>query len=325
MTTSLASPLDHFNRFAEKQRIEEQFTEDIRRVIHGGHAGSDNAARGFAGSASRGDSAGAASRGRGMRARSPGLAAGAALALTGGLGSSGTGGGTAAVGGADAQSAAADSHSIARKVKEHARGSGCPWDDHSAFMRRGDASPMGRTPEEPSRLLQPLMPKQQRDAFQDARSVGRRNRDDQQKIGAAAPFDAPEKAFPLSTYSAASHAVSASCGAGVVPGGCGGAPAADHSQAYADMRREAISNKARMAGTDNLLAGNYLQTEGRTSVPVGRSSRPPQPERLLPQAMLKVQMDGLGAVSAEQAACLNARIMNEACRDRNTSVRLQLG
>jgi len=190
-------------------------------------------------------------------------------------------------------------------------------------MRRGAASSIAHVPEEPSRLLQPLTPKQQRDAFEDARSVGRRNRDDQQKIGAAAPFDAPERTFPSSSYSAASAAVSANCGAGVVLGG--GAPATAHVQAYADMRREAMSNKARMAGAEDLLAGGYLQSEGRMSMPVGRSSRPPQPEKLLPQAMLKVQMDGLGPISAEQAACLNARVMNEACRDRNTHVRLQLG
>lgn len=211
-------------------------------------------------------------------------------------------------------------------MKEQARGSGCPWDDHSAFMRRSASMDCPllaarAASAEPSRLLRPLTPSEQREAYEQARSGGRRIRDEQTKIGAAAPWDAPERALPLSTYGAASQAV-ASRGAGGSENG--GGEVDHHAQEWADQRREAVVNKARMAGNRNILAGNYLMGEGRAP-PVGRSSRPPMPEKLLPQAMLKVQMDGLDSISAGQAACLNARVMFEACRDKSVHARLELG
>lgn len=287
---STVTPLEHFNRFCQKQQAEAQFCEDIRHVINGG-----GSLGGY------GDDVGVAGRQRGMRARSPGLAAGAALAL-----------GCGAAPGGQVRLPHQEASDIARQLKERSRGSGCPFDDHSAFSRQGAASPWSSTVEEPSRLLQPSAPSQQREAFEASRSVGRRNRDAQTKIGSTAPWDAPETSIPMSSYTAAAR------GAFIEE-----APAAPAG--YSEARREAATNRSRMAGSDGIISGGYLQGDGR-GAPVGRSTRPPpQPAGLLPQAMLKAQMDNLGPVSKDRAAYLNSKVMSEACRERNTSVRFQLG
>merc|ERR1719203_995533 len=65
----------------------------------------------------------------------------------------------------------------ARGVRARSRGSGCPFDDHGAFVRRDEGSLAAV--EEPSRLLPAAAPTEQREAFQQARSVGKRNREQQ--------------------------------------------------------------------------------------------------------------------------------------------------
>mmetsp|Transcript_47426 Transcript_47426/g.135985 ORF Transcript_47426/g.135985 Transcript_47426/m.135985 type:complete len:284 (+) Transcript_47426:97-948(+) len=281
---SMASPLDHFNRFNQKQQHEASFSEDIRNVITGGYG------------MSRGDNVGVI-RQRGVRARSPGLAAGAALTLGGGGGSTG-------------QLPCAEANEVAKQNKERSRGNSCPFDDHSAFARREANAPPWAREEEPSRIMKPPSPKEGRQAYEASRNEGKRFRDSQQKVGSVAPWDAPETAVPVSSYAVASQGVASTS-----------APAAS-----VEARREASTNRSRMKGADDLITGGYLLGESRVAAPVGRSGRPPAaPDRMLPQAMLKAQMDGLGPVSQDRAAYLNAKVMNEACRERNTNARLHLG
>lgn len=298
----LATPLDHFQRFAKKQEIEAQFSEDIRHVIQGGYG---------SGTSSRGDGVGCVGR-RGVRAHSPGLAAGAALAL-----------GATRHPGPEQPLACGSAPERAWGVqrKEQSR---CPFDDHSAFMR-SSASGLGSGGGEDALTLKPPTPtqQQQREAYEASKTVGKKNRDLQTRVFAAAPFDTPESALPSSTYRSSSEAAAASHGA---PGiSASGGAVLDQMQTYSDSRREAASNRSRMTGTDGLLAGNYLLGEGRTAVPIGRSSKPPQREKLLPQAMFKAQMDGLGRPSDDRTAYLNAKVLSEACRDRNQGSLLQFG
>lgn len=274
---SFPTPLDHFNRYNAKQELDAQFTEDIRRVIGG---------QGGTGSKPRGDDVG---RARGVRARSPGLAAGAALSLGAPVNSS---------------SACAEAYNFARQMKERAMGTGCPFDDHAAFVSR-EGPPAAHAHETVSSLV---TPSEMRQAFDSAHSVGRRNRESQQKIGSAAPFDAPERSMPASSYRAAAEEATS------------GEPSA-----FADLKREAVQNRNRMAGQSDLISGGYLNGESKVSPPVGRSHGPPQVEKPLPQAILKAQMDNMGTLSQGQAAFLNAKVMSEAFRERNTRGRIQFG
>jgi len=317
----IATPLDHFQRFQQKDEIKAQFSEDIRHVINGGYG---------KGSSARGDSVGTRSSRAGVRNHSPGLAAGAALAL-----------------GSTARQPSQDAYNAAREIKERARGQGCPWDDHSAFRREGSTGSLGfgagLGSEEPrgrggtaarggtpTRSMTPSRrPPNLQEAYDAAgaaaRSLGKQNRDQQTRIFSAAPFDAPEAAMPSSTYAAASEALVAGPRGGktVLPSGRTvpeGAP--DQMHSYTDAKREAVSNRTRMAGMDGLISGNYLLGEGKTAIPVGRSGKPPPVGGLMPQAQLKAQLDGLGRPSEERAAYLNAQVMSEACRERNTAPRM---
>jgi len=336
MAAFVSSPLDHFNRFQQKDDLKAQFSEDIRHVMHGGYG---------QGPSTRGDGIVGMSRARAAaRNHSPGLAAGAALAL-----------------GSTSRTSSQDPHSAARGFKERARGHACPFDDHSAFRREGSCGSLGLDAAELARgsrgagarsMTPSRRPPPMEDAYAAgaaARNLGRQNREQQTRIFSSAPFDAPEVALPTSTYAAAASDSLAACGGGgcgagggarsgatpgATPSGAcartllgragGAAPAGAPEQlpCYSDARREAAGHKARMQhGVDGLIAGNYLQGEGRTGAPVGRSGKPPllAGGELLPQAKMKAQMDGLGRPSEERAAYLNAQVMGEAASLRNNS------
>eukprot|EP00929_Paragymnodinium_shiwhaense_P117798 TRINITY_DN8902_c0_g1_i8.p1 TRINITY_DN8902_c0_g1~~TRINITY_DN8902_c0_g1_i8.p1 ORF type:complete len:221 (+),score=37.82 TRINITY_DN8902_c0_g1_i8:50-712(+) len=190
---------------------------------------------------------------------------------------------------------------------------------------------------------------QAKHAFQVMNSVGKQNRDIQQKIGAPAPFDAPETSWPA----VSSSAEAAACGfvgqgrsSGSRPSsGCGrnsSAAAADTQreggtspvqhpvgmQNYAEAQAEAVRNKARMRGSQDLFSG-YLTAD--TQPPGMRARRhgslpPPRPgqnqvnpEALLPQAQMKVAFEGGTAkgISADKIEYLNSKVLAESNRDRN--------
>lgn len=301
MPGSLASPLDHFEKFQQKADIQAQFSEDMRHVMTG-----------LTGSSSRGDGIGTRNM-RGMRtmSHSPGLGAAAALAL----------GSTARFPSVDSK----DPSTIAREVRDRGRGQSCPFDDHSAFRREGSTHSLGlgetargRTA---GRTASPLAQRQQREAYEASKSEGKQIRDRGTRVFGNSPFDAPEKALPLSSYAAAAEAVAAgTTGMKTMLPGERKPPVGAPTQRpdYSEAKHAAVENRQRMAGTNGLLAGNYLTGESRTSVPVGKSGKPPPAGGLLPQAMLKAQMDKL-PVNQERAAFLNAKVMSEACRSRNSN------
>lgn len=314
------TPLDFLQKMEKRDDMKAQFSEDIRDCFKGGYG---------KGSSSQGDGVGTrTTRSRGVRNHSPGLAAAASLAM-----------------GSTARANSEDPRSIARQNKEKARGQGCPFDDHNAFRSEtggGVYDPIvgGPNAEEPRGHMgtarsgggaRSLTPSRSHEAFALARNAGKQNRDQQNKIFSAAPWDAPERAWAPSSYAAASEGIVAAA-AGTAPGQTlangktllptgrtvpVGAPEQSHN--YTDAKREAASNRTRMAGQNGIIAGSYLLTEGKTAVPVGRSGKPPPAGGLLPQAMLKAQMDGLGAPSQDRAAFLNAQVMSEACRARNNN------
>mmetsp|Transcript_24275 Transcript_24275/g.44570 ORF Transcript_24275/g.44570 Transcript_24275/m.44570 type:complete len:259 (-) Transcript_24275:74-850(-) len=144
-------PLEVYGRYVQRQQHEDQFSEDVRKVIHSGAGSSGRAAAG-------------------QRASSPGLRAGAALALGGGQ--------TAAEVHADARAARAQAVDYARRRE-------CPFDDHSAFQAGGSLPPKNPSREPTDAWAS---------AGQASRVSGRYIRDIQQKIGAGAPFDASENA-----------------------------------------------------------------------------------------------------------------------------------
>lgn len=262
-TFNPSDPVALLGRFMDRQQRSDQFTEDIRKVIHGNPV-AQNAA---------------------IRARSPGLAAGAALAL-------------GACNAAEAQAAAADSRAACRKAVERSRGSLCPFDDHSAFGV--SAAPAQRAP------LVAL--NDARQAHYQAQEMRRYNRDIQQKVGAGAPFDAPESCVPAVGSTAEAQR-------GAVLG------VSQSIAAVSDARQEALRNKTRMRGAQDLISGNYLQSDSGRQ-PVGRKDAtgfPPRPPDLLPQAQMKLQYDGgsIANLSANRAEYLNARVLAESNQFRN--------
>jgi len=266
-TYNPSDPVALLGRFMDRQQRSEQFTEDIRKVIHGNPL------------------APAA-----IRARSPGLAAGAALAL----------GGCSA---AEAQAASADARAACRKAVERSRGSSCPFDDHSAF----GASPADMRSAPGVRAPLAAL-NDARQAHQQAQEMRRYNRDIQQKVGAGAPFDAPEACVPAVGSTAEAQR-------GAVLG------VSQSVAAVNDSRLEAIRNKNRMRGAQDLISGNYLQSDSGRQ-PVGRKDAgglPPRPPDLLPQAQMKLQYDGgsIASLSAQRAEYLNARVLAESNQFRN--------
>lgn len=259
----------HLGRFMDKQRRAEQFSEDMRTVMYGGYGGY--------GSASSAPDLGRRTPGGLVRSRSPGLAAGAALALS--------------------AAAAEDARQACRQAAQHARGSGCPFDDHRAFGVPAE-------PERP-RYAPPLAPDEARAAHQQARQMGKQNRELQQRVGAGAPWDAPERGTAVSSAAAAQRAVFA------------------QPSSFAEQQQEALRNKSRMQGAEGLIAGGYLLGDTAQR----NSSLPPRPsEGLLPQAQMKVQYDGgsLAGLTRERAAYLNSKVLAESNRERNEFNALQL-
>lgn len=286
-------PTAVLGRYLDRQKREDQFSEDIRKVVHGGGqaGGSTSSGRG-----ARSNSAGGAGR-----TRSPGLAAGAALAL----------------GGGNAAEVHAEAHTQRQQAVEYARRRECPFDDHTAF----GAGASDR--EKPQRLGSPLVSDEGAAAHQAAHTLGQHNRDMHQKIGAGAPFDAPELSLPKSSSNAASS------------------ESVWRTESFAEAQAQAAANKSRMKGAQDLIAGNYWGVE-RTMArrsgslpprgPMAASGTPPAQEwqaaraSLLPQAAVKLQYDGGNASTLRmgRAEYLNSQVLAESNRDRNRGG-IQLG
>mmetsp|Transcript_22386 Transcript_22386/g.40330 ORF Transcript_22386/g.40330 Transcript_22386/m.40330 type:complete len:274 (-) Transcript_22386:86-907(-) len=266
----MQDPVAYFAQHMQKQQRAEQFTEDIRKVIHAGQGTSS-----------------------GSRTSSPGLKAGAALAL-GGYGSGNSG--------QALSQAHAEARAAARQVAERSRNASCPFDDHRAF----GANPLEDMAPKP-RHTPPLAP-EARFAQQEANSMGRQNRDLAQKFGAGAPFDAPERGAVPSYGSGAGAYQQAAVAA---------APVA--SVAYNEAAAEATRFRKRMQqGSQDLISGNYLL--GDSSAANKRNqSLPPAGKMLLPEAQMKLQYDGgsVRQLTHQRAEYLNARVLAESNRDRN--------
>lgn len=263
----MQDPAAYFDRFQQKQQRSEQFTEDIRKVMYGSGTS-------------------------GTRTTSPGLRAGAALALSGyGAGSTNS-----------AAEAHVEARAACRKAVERARSTTCPWDDHRAF----GASPADIAPR--PRHTPPKAP-EARTALEMAQQMGRHNRDHQQKIGAGAPWDAPESGAVPSHGSGASAYQQAAMIAGN-----------SVASNYGDAAAEALRFRKRMQeGSQDLIAGNYLQGEGSAAARRRNQSLPPPGKMLLPEAQMKLQYDGgsIKSLNHNRAEYLNARVLAESNRERN--------
>mmetsp|Transcript_38163 Transcript_38163/g.105180 ORF Transcript_38163/g.105180 Transcript_38163/m.105180 type:complete len:289 (+) Transcript_38163:67-933(+) len=288
MVDERQDPCAYFKRFADRQQRNEQFTQDMRKVMYSGYGGAG------------GDSPGARPRSGGRsasvgnavgRTRSPGLAAGATLALSGG---------------STAAEVHAEAHAARRQAVEFSRRRSCPFDDHSAF---------GASVNEFAQKTQgipPLPTDDARVASQASRSLGRHNRDVQQRVGAGAPFDAPDRE---------------GSGPNTGSGGAtsGSPPAHVQAQTFVETLAEAKTYKNRMRGTEDLIAGNYVVGDG-SAVQRNRSLPPKVPIALLPQAHMKLQYDGgsVRELSQQRATYLNSKVLAENNRARNGGL-LHLG
>eukprot|EP00746_Dinoflagellata_sp_MGD_P164919 gnl/MRDRNA2_/MRDRNA2_93881_c0_seq1.p1 gnl/MRDRNA2_/MRDRNA2_93881_c0~~gnl/MRDRNA2_/MRDRNA2_93881_c0_seq1.p1 ORF type:complete len:283 (+),score=49.62 gnl/MRDRNA2_/MRDRNA2_93881_c0_seq1:81-929(+) len=150
-------PIDvYHNGYLHKQAIKQQFTEDIRHVIHGGGSASGPTGR------------------TGSQVRSSSLSAGASLALGSRL------------------QARAESMDAAARNKARANTSTCPFDNHEQFQRREPSLPPTSSLQASSALLNPEDRQEHTKLIQQVKEQGRYNRDAGQKVGAPAPFDTPE-------------------------------------------------------------------------------------------------------------------------------------
>lgn len=254
-----SDPLSHYTRSQDKQSRLDQFSEDVRNVIHGDGT---HANFGSLGSSCR-------------RRRSPGLAAGAALAI----------------GASAAAEATAESHALRARSMQYARRTDCPFDDHSSFGVGGS---------KPPKLTSPSTPcdEEMRAAFRVSHTFGKHNRELQQRVGAPAPYDAPERG--VDSWSRSSTP--------------GHSPLRSH--AFGDARQQAEHNKGRMRGTEGIIAGNY--GEGCSSKQLG--SLPPRPEQaLMPQARVRLAMAGASSrdLSERNVEYLNSKVLADGNRHRN--------
>jgi len=276
-------------KFLDRQQRNHQFSEDMRSVMYGGSVLANNLQKDRTGGAAG-------------RVRSPGLAAGAALAL----------GATPS----SAHEVHAEAHAQCRQAIEHSRRQTCPFDDHSAF---------GASVADRQRHAR--MPVLDQDdvaaASKDARNLGKYNRDISHKTGAGAPFDAP---CDIDYTGGSMRTVPAA------PSGrrSGAPPAMPLSEAVGGARAEAVANRTRMRGTRDLLGGYVNPWEQKEQQAPRNSSLPPRaPNRgdLLPQALMKVQFDGgsVKGITCAQTAYLNSKVLGEANRDRNVAGRINLG
>ena len=255
-------PLAYFDRQVQKQQREEQFSQDIKKILHTSTA---------------------------TRTASPGLRAGARLALQGYEPS--------------AAEVAAEARSACRQVSQRNVGT-CPFDDHSAF----GASAADR---EVQPRHAPMAMADARRTHQEAHALRRNNRQAQQKIGVGTPWDAPEPAVASASCSqAAQQAAMAASGA---------ARATVHQEAMAEAKRY----RERMHGSQDLIAGNYWL--GDSLAAARNQGLPPAGKALIPGAHMKLQYDGgsLQTLTHERAEYLNSRILAENNRARNEAA-LQL-
>lgn len=270
-------PLSYYSRCKDSQLRREQFTEDIRKVIHTGPAAGN-------GGAPEGNRSS-------VRNRSPGLAAGAALALS-------SSGGFASARNA-AQVATAASRAERKQALERARKIECPFDTHAALganaidWSRPDRCPQGAAPDAAQARSA---------AHKSGQHMGKHNRDLQQRIGAGAPFDAP---WATDYERGANERAASPC----------------RTRLFAEAQAEAMRNKSRMKGCQDLVAGNYLLGETTTSSKRASSLPPKGPlpsMALLPEAQMHVACGGgcLAALSHDKVAYLNSRVLADANRDR---------
>jgi len=283
MSIGGADPNAVLGKFLDNQRRQEQFSEDIRKIMYSGPGGTI---------------APVGTRGSAGRVRSPGLAAGAALALGG------------------VPASACDAHREAREqcrqAVENSRRSTCPFDDHTAF----GASSADRVA--PVRI--PLAEREEVvAATQASRNLGKYNRDIAQKIGAGAPFDAPYD----DTFTSSSNSMAGAQGGGRRGRG-GGVPPVIPAQTHSvtDARVEAAANKTRMRGQQDLLGGYEFPLQGQQAQTRRNASLPPRPQdSLLPQAMMKLQYDGgsIKNITCARSEYLNSKVLAEANRDRNSA------
>jgi len=280
----------------DKQALKNQFSEDMRKVMYTGVSGP------VAGVGTR------STAGSGTRARSPGLAAGAALAL-----------------GAAAPTAAAESRSDAREqcrqAVEYSRRSTCPFDDHSAFGANAD-----------DRAKQARLPVHDQDdvaqSVKDARNLGKYNRDIGHKTGAGSPFDAPFD----DTYATSANCIGGSAPAGrrrcgqPLPMPQGGSPIL--AEAVSESRSEAAAHRNRNRGTSDLLGGYEFIPQRPVQEGRGRNNNlPPRPaDQLMPEAFFKLQYDGgsVKGLTQSGAEYRNSKCLEEANKVRNAGS-IQLG
>jgi len=266
----------------DKQSRQSQFSENMKDVMYGGSVAASS------GVGSR------TSSGAGQRTRSPGLRAGAALALGNP---------------ASASEAHSEARDQCRQAVDHARRQTCPFDDHSAFGAVAS-----------DRAHQPRMPVLEQAevaaATKDSRNCGNYNRDIAHKVGAGSPFDAPFASDY--TTSSGNRRV--------------GAPPAlpekitAYHEAIGAAGSQAAANKTRMRGHSDLLGGYQPEwhQQGQQSQ---RPNLPPRPENqvaargLLPQAMFKLQYDGSSVknLTCAKSEFLNVKVMMEANRERNNA------
>lgn len=289
-------PRSVFERFQDRQQRDEQFSQNMSKVMYGSYgvaSATSNANTGTTRSSSLCRS------GNTVRSRSPGLAAGAALTI----GPSTT----------TAESQIVDNRNACRAMAEKSRGTECPFDDHRAFATSGESATG-------SRAAVPPRPEQASAALQAAREQARQNRDLQQKIGAGSPFDAPGIAYVAAAGKAKQGLLPASTGS------------------FADAQEEAARNKSRMRGTSDLISGDYIpagpagasafaaDAAARRVRGVGAGKYVPQ-EDLLPEANFALAYQGgsLSQMTSEKAAYMNAHVLQERNRDRNSALRVHFG
>jgi hypothetical protein len=143
------------------------------------------------------------------------------------------------------------------------------------------------------------------------RAAGRYNRDLQQKIGAPAPFDAPE-APGLSVSSSAAAAQSAKNSTG-------------YAAAAAEVYAEAERNKTRMtSGAQNLIAGDYWMGESNAAKAAAARQQGNVPP-LMPEAHMKVACAGgsAAALSGAKIEYLNSMVQAQTNRERNEYPRMK--
>lgn len=255
----------YFDKQVQKQQRDEQFSQDIKKILHTGVATN--------------------------RTSSPGLRAGARLALRGYQ--------------PTPAEVAAEARMACQQASQRNRGV-CPFDDHSAF----GASAADR---EAQPRHGPLATADAHRTHQEAQASRRQNRQAQQKIGAGTPWDAPETAPCTSCFQAAQQQ------AALAAGGPLGARTTAHQEAMAEAKRY----RDRMHGSQDLIAGNYWL--GDSLAAARNQCLPPPGKALTPGAHMKLQYDGgsLQTLTHERAEYLNSRVLAENNRARNEAA-LQL-